>query len=124
VLLYIQRPPHSWRTICNENAVRTWLEERGFQVVRPGEHSLADEIALFSRASVIVGMHGAGLANILFAPQARLVELVGSYGGPEYLSMCRGLGNRYTRVRCDDRGDGVYVDLDLLEAALDRTADR
>jgi Glycosyltransferase 61 len=123
-LIYIQRPRRMWRTIENENAVRRCLEERGFQTVRPGEHSLSDQISLFSRASIIVGMHGAGLTNILFAPDAELVELVGSYGGSEYFSMCRGLVNRYTRVQCEDRGEDVYVDLGLLRSALGEAADR
>lgn len=117
-MFYIQRPRPAWRTIVNDDAVRTYLEGRSFQVVRPEEYSLRDQISLFSRASVIVGMHGAGLTNILFAPNAKLVELVGSYGGPEYFSMCSGLGNQYTRVQCEDRGKDVRVDLDLLRSAL------
>jgi hypothetical protein len=118
--LYIQRPSSVWRTIENEDAVRSCLEERSFRVVRPGEHSVADQISLFSRASVIVGMHGAGLTNVLFAPNAELVELVGSYGGSDYFSMCRGLGNPYTRVQGEDRGEDLYVDPSLLRSALDR----
>jgi hypothetical protein len=73
---------------------------------------------LFSEASLIVGMHGAGLTNVLFAPRAHLVELVGRYGGPEYFSLCHGLGNPYTRVQCRTNGENLNVDLSTLEAAL------
>jgi capsular polysaccharide biosynthesis protein len=123
-LIYIQRPPGVWRTIENEDEVRRCLEERGFECFRPADHSLGDQISLFSRASVIVGMHGAGLTNILFAPSAALVELVGSYGGSDYFSMCRGLRNPYVRVQCEDRGENLYVDLDVLRSALAGVTDR
>jgi capsular polysaccharide biosynthesis protein len=102
----------------NDDDVRDLLCQRGFVAMRPEERSVRDQIAVFSRASVIIGMHGAGLTNVLFAPRAQMIELVGSYGGPEYFSMCRGLGNSYTRVQCEDRGENIHVNLSLLSSAL------
>jgi Glycosyltransferase 61 len=119
--VYVQRSPTGWRTIENEAQVRDVLERRGFLVMRPEQHPLREQVAMFSRASLIVGMHGAGLTNVLFAPSAHLVELAGDYGGPEYFSMCHGLGNPYTRVQSKDRGDDIYVDLGVLESALPAT---
>jgi hypothetical protein len=116
--IYVQRPADGWRGLENDDAVRHLLEDRGFVAIRPEEHLLLDQITLFSQASVIVGMHGAGLTNVLFAPEAHLIELVGSYGGPEYFNLCYGLGNGYTRVQCADRGEDIVVSLAILTSAL------
>ncbi|MFZ2468219.1 glycosyltransferase family 61 protein [Parvibaculum sedimenti] len=66
------------RQILNEQELVARLEPLGFQVVDPGTTPLSAQIDLFSRASIVVGPHGAGLANILFrtgAPMA-LVEMI------------------------------------------------
>jgi hypothetical protein len=116
--IYVRRDRAAWRTIHNERDVQDLLSARGFVTLRPEQLSIRDQVTLFARASIIVGMHGAGLANVLFAPKARLVELVGGYGGPEYFSMCHGLGNTYTRVQCDIDGENIHVDLRLLDSAV------
>ena len=122
--VYIQRPQSGWRHILNEDDVHQNLVARGFLVVRPAERPFTEQIDVFRRASLIVGQHGAGLANLLFAPRASVVELVGDYGGPEYASMCSALGNAYTRVQCEDRSGNIIVDLDVLAAALDPPGQR
>jgi hypothetical protein len=116
--IYVQRPNDGWRAIANEEEVSDLLRAHGFLALRPEESPLSEQVALFSQASMVAGMHGAGLTNILFAPQAHLIELAGSYGGPEYFSMCHGLGNHYTRVQCADRGEDIRVDLSILSSVL------
>lgn len=78
--LYISRSgtPGTSRQIINEEDLVARLRELSFSVIDPGRMALADQIAYFARSSIIVGPHGAGLANILFrygAPMA-LVEMI------------------------------------------------
>ena len=78
--LYISRSgtPGTSRQIINEEDLIARLRELGFSVIDPGTIPLADQIACFARSSIVVGPHGAGLANILFrygAPMA-LVEMI------------------------------------------------
>jgi hypothetical protein len=116
--LYIDRSSRRWRSVVNEEEVMHLLAERGFRVVRPEQLTMGEQIQLFRRAEVIVGLHGAGLANLLFAPSAHLVELIGDYGGDEYFAMACALGNTYTRVRCASSGEDVTVDTRVLADAL------
>jgi capsular polysaccharide biosynthesis protein len=45
--------------------------------VRSDELSVGDQMRIFERSTVVIGMHGAGLANILFcAPGTHVVELL------------------------------------------------
>ncbi|HZP19211.1 MAG TPA: glycosyltransferase family 61 protein [Bauldia sp.] len=78
--LYISRSgvPGTSRQIVNEGDLVARLRELGFSLVDPGRYPLADQMARFARSSIVVGPHGAGLANILFrygAPMA-LVEMI------------------------------------------------
>ncbi|MEN6543660.1 glycosyltransferase family 61 protein [Parvibaculum sp.] len=78
--LYVSRNGQAGtiRQILNEDELIARLEPLGFQVIDPGTTPLAEQMDTFSRASIVVGPHGAGLTNILFrkgAPMA-LVEMI------------------------------------------------
>jgi hypothetical protein len=126
--LYIPRKQGGWRFVLNEDEVVRKLEAEGFQVVRPDRLSLIDQVRLFSRAAVILGMHGAGLTNMLFAPKAKVIELFGNYGAGEYYSMSSGLGNGYQSRRCETVGENISVSaagvLRLLDSISTRHAAR
>jgi capsular polysaccharide biosynthesis protein len=75
-LLYIDRRGSANRLLANEEEVIAALARYGFIPVRLEALSLAEQIGLFANARVIVGPHGAGLTNILFArPGCALIEL-------------------------------------------------
>jgi capsular polysaccharide biosynthesis protein len=64
------------RRVANEAQVLELLTERGFTAIDPGAMSVREQIRACANASVIVGAHGAGLANIMFArPGTAVVEL-------------------------------------------------
>ncbi len=118
--IYIRRKPGGWRSVANDDAVAARLEGEGFEIARPEGLSLAEQIRLFAGAKIIVGMHGAGLTNLLFAPFASILELTGAYGGGEYLSMASGLEMPYACVRCAAQGDDIVVDTEKLLRAIER----
>jgi hypothetical protein len=77
--LYVARSDSRNRVIKNEVDVRRFLESNGFVTVVPGYYSLRDQIALFKSVRVVVGAHGAGLANLAFCrPGTAVLELVQS----------------------------------------------
>ena len=64
------------RVVVNDDAVTALLDSRGFVSVDPGALSVPEQIRAFATAEVIVGAHGAALANLVFAnPGAAIVEL-------------------------------------------------
>jgi capsular polysaccharide biosynthesis protein len=70
VRLYVTRDSGVGRGLRNEIELRAALEDRGFVAVDPGSISFREQMELFARASHVVGVHGAGLTNILFrAPE-------------------------------------------------------
>jgi capsular polysaccharide biosynthesis protein len=57
----------------------------GFVAVDPGELSPEEQVRTFAEAECVVGVHGAGLTNLAFAPAgAGVVELF----APDYVNEC------------------------------------
>ena len=117
------------RSICNEAAVNRVLSDKGFQLVTLEELSLGEQIRLFFHAKVVVAVHGAGLANVVFCkPGTRVVELMPSaWAMPCYWSISRHVGLDYKRVNVSSQAlpgrdasasSSVHVNLEELLAAL------
>ncbi len=71
---YINR---TTRRLKNEREVQKLVKELGFEIVNLDELTLDEQVYLFSQAKTIVGFHGAGLANLLYANQsAQVFEIV------------------------------------------------
>ena len=86
------------RHIVNESDLATALEAKGFQIVVPGQsQDYLTEMATFMNAKLIVGLTGAGLTNLAFAPSgSNVVELIpDNYRNDCYMLLCNILGINY-----------------------------
>jgi hypothetical protein len=54
------------RKIINENEVKTILNQYNFKTVTLSKLSFIEQVQLFNKAENIVGLHGAGFANLVF----------------------------------------------------------
>jgi hypothetical protein len=74
--IFINRPPETGRHIANFNEIRPILEELGFQIEELENKTIEEQIALFSSAAVVVSIHGAAMANIMYCdPRCRVLEV-------------------------------------------------
>lgn len=98
--LFVSRRDAGSRHISNEDEVAALLEGHGFRTILAGQMSFAEQLALFSRAQLVVGGTGSGLSNIVFAPtDATYVELHNFERGAEFIRLLAAqLGQRYERV--------------------------
>lgn len=67
-LFIARRATAGYRHLLNEAELEALFIEFGFEPIRPERLSLQQQIELFSQAEVIAGPTGAGMTNILFAP--------------------------------------------------------
>ncbi|MBD2654458.1 glycosyltransferase family 61 protein [Synechocystis sp. FACHB-383] len=94
--LYISRSEARYRRLLNEEEILPILEKEGFEVIRPENLSFPEQVQTFSQASIIMGVHGAGLTNMLFAPSgATIVEIHGPVSRSHYWMMSNILGHHY-----------------------------
>ena len=74
--IYISRADAPGRRVTNEPEVVEMLARRGFEVLKLASLPLAEQVRAFAEAKLIVGPHGAGLTNIVFAASnATVVDL-------------------------------------------------
>jgi hypothetical protein len=73
--IYLSRENIQKRRVSNRNELVTSLSARGFQSVCPEVLSLAEQVAMFKRASVVVGPAGSAFNNLIFAEDIVAIEL-------------------------------------------------
>ncbi len=126
-LLYIARTDTKGRAMRNEQALIERLASMGFEIFVGSQHSVAEQIATFRAARMIVAPHGAGLTNVLFChPGTVLLELQQSgYVNTGMMRLAQ-LGNiRYFSevffpADSDNFEDSWLVDIDRVINAIDR----
>lgn len=65
--LYVSRGKKASRRIRNESDFEDMLQRAGFTKVVLEEHDLATQARLFEQANIVLAMHGAGLANLIYS---------------------------------------------------------
>ncbi len=91
--IYIKRK--SSRRIINEDNIISILMNHDFEIIDP--ISCYDPIKVFNEASVIVGAHGSGLADIVFSQKGtKLLELIPSdHIFPYWFTLANAVGMQY-----------------------------
>jgi hypothetical protein len=102
--LYISREGNG-RDIENSAALEALLLKLGFDTVYPSKQ--IDIPALFAAAKIVIGAHGAAMANCVFcSPGATLIDLIPScYTHPFFMSMAQAVGIDYMGVICPSKAN-------------------
>jgi capsular polysaccharide biosynthesis protein len=75
--LFLSRREAARRPCLATDWLASVLAPLGFREVDPGALSFLDQVRLFAEATDVVGLHGAGLANIMFCrPDTRVLEFM------------------------------------------------
>ena len=87
------------RFISNEDEIKKYLLKNNFILAKLHEMKFSEEIDLFYNAECVVGLHGAGLANIVFCkPGTRVIELINTNTGSMYEIIAKKNDLNYTSI--------------------------
>jgi capsular polysaccharide biosynthesis protein len=123
--IYVARTDATDRRVLNEAALIAMLQRQGVRVVVPGTLPVTRQIALFRRARLVIGPHGAGLGNIVGCePGSHVYELVpGFYPNYCYNRLAQSCGLHYWGDvfpgEPGENGGTWRVDLEVVAARLD-----
>lgn len=85
--IYIDRSDASpnikkFRRIINDTEVEKEIKKEGYESIILSNLTLQDQIKYFYNAKNIIGLHGAGFANLVFSqPDSKVLELMPSHAG-------------------------------------------
>jgi len=112
--LYVSRSNTLFRRLINEDELLPIIRGLGFEVVRPEQLSLMEQIRTFQSANIICGVFGAGLANVIFSHSGTsLLELHEPMNAPRpwFWQMTSVLGHEYQCLTGQFIGDDVAYEL-------------
>ncbi|MGE0723153.1 MAG: DUF563 domain-containing protein [Alphaproteobacteria bacterium] len=127
--LFLRRGTVARRRLSNEEAVAARLAAAGFETVDPGALALESQMRLFAEAAIVVGTHGAALANVAFMPAGgTLVEIVADQAPSPFPALARAAGLTYGRVAVEvppgTPAERLNADLAAPLAAIDTLVKR
>lgn len=128
--IFVGRNDASHRRVENIDEVETLLAKYGFVFIDPGTLSFEDQVTIFHCARKIVGIHGAGMTNILWTNIDSTVDIieiaVDGLDDPGYRMISEALSLNYRAIAGSPVGnhragmafDDLRVNIIELEAEL------
>jgi hypothetical protein len=125
--IYVARTDARNRVAENEAELIGLLERQGVRIVVPGALPVAEQIATFRAARLVIGPNGAGMSNIVFCQSGSFIYemLPRHYPNAAFNRLAQAAGLNYWADLFDGRGEGPVheriwrIDLDLVAARLD-----
>lgn len=74
--IYVDRSQSNHRRLANADQFHDFLRKNNFDFVDPGQHSFEQQVAMFSKAEIVVGPHGAGMSNLMWCDPAKEVCVI------------------------------------------------
>lgn len=102
--IYIERDSENFknislRSISNENEVKRYLLKNNFISIKLGEIKFSEQVDLFYNADCIVGLHGAGFANLVFCkPGTKVIEFRSSDAGYAIANLAKKNNLNYSSI--------------------------
>jgi capsular polysaccharide biosynthesis protein len=120
--IYTSRNDAHSRQVVNEEEVVDLIGGLGFHPVQAGKYSFEAQIKMFGNASWIIGPHGSALANMVWAENPKVIELVSSeYTNPccWMIAACMGWDYGYVIGEPSDKGhEFIEVDVKKLDQVI------
>ncbi len=121
--VFLTRNKSRIRFINNKDKIEEIARQYDFEIVDADNLNLQQQIELFGETRYLVGIHGAGLTNVLYRKNAplHLLELLPQdYLQPHYFWISKGMGHNYScfvgsRASYDT---SFYVDPEKFEKKL------
>jgi hypothetical protein len=130
-LIYItRRDSYKNRKVGNEADLITLLESYGFESHALSEIPVLEQVMLFNSASVVVGIHGGGLSNLVFCePGTKVLEIFADqYVRHLFYDISNKRGLLYDYILCNSerpaqdlnegQAVGLVADLDAVEIKI------
>jgi len=116
----------NFRYIINENELKNFLKDKGFEFVRLSELSFREELKIFNNAETVVGLQGAGLTNLIWSNnKTKIIELRSNLTNKLYENLAKENKINFDKLESTpkdyvvaDHYGSIEVDIKKLEKIL------
>lgn len=120
--IYISRQQASrGRYVENYDSLMRALSKKGFESFILENHSFEEQVKICSNAKIIIGPHGAGLTNMIFARNASILEIFNNdfIKPPYYLLSQESNHDYYYHIGEAASGGNIRVDIEEILNTVD-----
>ena len=123
--IYISRQAASrGRKVVNQDQMNAILDKYGFVTYSLGQMSFVNQVEAIYNADIIMGPHGAGLLNMIFAENPTIIELFpDSIIKPHFYNLSCMFDFEYSAMVTESEGDNLIVNIPKLDQLLSDVID-
>ena len=89
----------AYRAIINEEEIKKYLDKKNFISVKLEDIDFIEQVRLFQNAEYVVGLHGAGLGNLVFCnPSTKIIELKSLGAGDIFKNLSKTVKLNYNSI--------------------------
>tara|TARA_B100001996_G_scaffold382331_1_gene373877 strand:+ start:2418 stop:3557 length:1140 start_codon:yes stop_codon:yes gene_type:complete len=115
------------RSIINENEIKNFLSKLDFTFIKLADYHFIEQSQMFNNADFIIGLNGAGFANICFCkPGTKVIEITSNTEG----KVLENLGNKnelkFKSIKCEpqeynlsNQMGHIHVSVDYLKKIIE-----
>ncbi len=103
--IWISRRDAPKRFVSNEIELTHLFEKENISMIQTGSKTLQEQVELFSNSTLLMSIHGTGLANMLWMPSGSAVLEIRRTGDSTnncFYSMAQALGHHYFYLLAED----------------------
>lgn len=114
--IYVSRKKVRKRKLLNEEEFYQLLKKYNFRRIFPEDLTFKEQVRIFNSAEVIISVHGAGLTNIIFSENLKVIELFPpNFIRTHYFMLSKALGFKYKYGIGYDVDNQLNFRVDLLK---------
>jgi len=118
--IFISRKDGRTRTLTNEDELVDSLPSK-FESYELSNYTFEEQVNMFRHAKQVVGLHGAGLTNILWSNDVTVVEIQPERMRGMFYEIASALQHSYASVTCSDRSR-IQADSREITRALEHVS--
>lgn len=118
--IFISREDADTRQVVNSEELDQLLAKFQIKKIKMMDYSLRDQARLFNGAKVVIGLHGAALANVVYCKRdSTLLELfMEGLFTKAFYNLARFKGMQYGCLLCQQDKGNIVIDIQMMEKII------
>ena len=111
---------HQLRSIINENEIKNFLSKLDFTFIKLADYHFIEQCQMFNNADFIIGLNGAGFANICFCkPGTKVIEITSNTEGKVLENLGKKNELNFKSIKCEPQEFNLSNQMGHINVSVD-----